>query len=76
HPPTNQRLDPTQLAALKLYIKRLNNISIPLLIFIWRAAAEQIWQATTPLGTILLPLSHDFFKRYITMNSNKIQKIK
>ncbi|KAF2002860.1 hypothetical protein P154DRAFT_520627 [Amniculicola lignicola CBS 123094] len=75
-PPTNQRLDPTQLAALELYIKRLNNISMPPLIFIWRAAAEQIRQATTPPGTILLPLGRDFFKRYIAMNSNKIRKIK
>ncbi|KAF2002714.1 hypothetical protein P154DRAFT_532924 [Amniculicola lignicola CBS 123094] len=55
-PPTNQRLDPAQLAALELYIKRLNDI--------------------TPPGTVLLPLRCDFFKRYITANSNKIWKIK
>ncbi|KAF2004358.1 hypothetical protein P154DRAFT_519240, partial [Amniculicola lignicola CBS 123094] len=50
------------LTALKLYIKRLNNISIPLLIFMWHAAAEQI--------------RYNFFKRYITINLNKIRKIK
>jgi hypothetical protein len=75
-PPTNQQLNPTQLKALELYIDRLDQLGQPLLISMWRAAADSIRRSTTTPAeyALLKPLRRDFFKRYIRANKN-IKKV-